>query len=882
MMERHTERTREALTAAQVVAERFNHQQLDTEHLLLALLEQPEGIVLTILQKLEVDIGALRDEVEAALHSMFAVVGQSDSQIFQMFITKRFKKAMDAAAEEAKAFTDEYISTEHLLLAITDVGGPAAEILANFGVIKESVLKVLAEIRGTQRVTDENPESKYQSLERYGRDLTKLAMEDKLDPVIGRDDEIRRVIQVLSRRTKNNPVLIGEPGVGKTAVVEGLAQRIISGDIPEGLKNKRVIALDIGALVAGSKYRGEFEDRIKAVLKEVKTADGEIILFIDELHTIVGAGAAEGAVDAANMLKPMLSRGELRCVGATTLDEYRKHIEKDRALERRFQPIMVNEPNIEDTISILRGLKERYETHHGVKITDSALIASAVLSDRYISDRFLPDKAIDLIDEAASCLRVEIDSRPIELDEAERRMKQLEIEREALRGETSNRSQERLEKLESELEKLRGTTECLRMQWHSEKDLIEKIGELSKKIETAKSEETRAEREGDLERVAKLRYADIVGFEKELKKLNNQLGELQKKSRMLKEIVDEEDIAKVVERWTGIPSSRLMEGEIEKLVNMEDRLSQRVIGQSEAIEVISNAIRRQRAGLQDMNRPIGSFIFLGPTGVGKTELARALAEFLFDDEQAMIRLDMSEYMEKHTVARLIGSPPGYVGYDEGGQLTEAVRRKPYAVILLDEIEKAAPDVFNVLLQILEDGRLTDGHGRTVSFRNAIIIMTSNLGSTHLQGLKPIGFRGTEEQGEMSYKEIKSNIENELKKAFRPELINRIDEVVIFHPLSKEQILDIVSLQIYRLQDLLTEKQIVLEISPAAKQLLADAGYDPNLGARPLRRVIQKRIQDVLAMKLLEGSVKEGDTVVADVVNGELRFTPQRKVKAKTA
>ncbi|MDI6690176.1 MAG: ATP-dependent chaperone ClpB [Actinomycetota bacterium] len=871
--DKFTVKAQEAIGDAQRVAEDRNHQQVDVEHLLLVLLQQSEGVVSTILKKLEISPEAIKTEVERELEKTPKVYGQ----VGTIYVTPRLKRVFDLAFAEAEKLKDEYVSTEHLLMAIIEEGGQASSILKRFGLTKDALYDVLAKVRGHQRVTDPFPEDKYQALDRYGRDLAELARKGKLDPVIGRDDEIRRVIQVLSRRTKNNPVLMGDPGVGKTAVVEGLAQRIVSGDVPDGLKNKRIIALDIGALIAGTKYRGEFEDRLKAVLKEITEAQGQIILFIDELHNIVGAGAAEGAVDAANMLKPMLARGELRCVGATTIDEYRKRLEKDAALERRFQPILVREPSVEDTIAILRGLKERYEVHHGVRITDPAIIAAATLSDRYISDRFLPDKAVDLIDEAASHLRIEMDSMPSEIDDIERKIKQLEIERQALKKEKDRASRERLEKLEKELAELKEKGDRMKTQWLKEKEIISRIRELKEKIEQTKLEEQKAEREGDLEKAARLRYGELLELECQLKEANEKLLKLQKGPRMLKEEVDEEDIAEVVSKWTGIPVSRLMEGEIEKLILMEERLSKRVVGQEEAIKIVSDTIRRARAGLQDVSRPLGSFIFLGPTGVGKTELARALAEFLFDDERAMVRLDMSEYMERHTVARLIGAPPGYVGYEEGGQLTEAVRRRPYSVILLDEIEKAHPEVFNTLLQILDDGRLTDGHGRTVDFKNTIVVMTSNLGTAHLQKVA-VGFARTEE-GLSNYNEMKKVVMSELKKAFRPEFLNRIDEIIIFHPLTLGDIKKIVDIQIGYLKRRLAEKKISLILSEGAKEFLAKEGFDPNFGARPLKRVIQREIQNPLSLKILEGEFKEGDCVEGDCVEDKIVFLKRERVKA---
>ncbi|MDD3653653.1 MAG: ATP-dependent chaperone ClpB [Desulfotomaculaceae bacterium] len=848
-MDKLTLKTQEAFEAAQRLMSQYSHQQMEEEHLLLGLLGQEEGVVPQILQKLEIDAARLRSQVQAAVERLPRVHGAGG-----MYVSPGLSETVELAWKEAERLKDEYLSTEHLLLGmVARRKGEAGKILNQAGVTPDRVYKILVEIRGTQRVTDQNPEDKYQSLARFTRDLTDMARKGKLDPVIGRDEEIRRVVQVLSRRTKNNPVLIGEPGVGKTAIVEGLAQRILSGDVPESLKNKRLLALDIGAMVAGAKYRGEFEDRLKAVLKEINEAHGEIVLFIDELHTLVGAGAAEGAVDAANMLKPALARGELRCVGATTVDEYRKHIEKDAALERRFQQVYVGEPGVEDTIAILRGLKEKYEVHHGVRVKDAALVAAATLSHRYISDRFLPDKAIDLVDEAASRLRIEIDSMPTEIDEIDRRVRQLEIEKQALSKEQDKGSRDRLAKMEDELRGLHGKMAELKEHWHQEKELIQTIREIKGKIEETRLEEQGAEREGNLGRVAELRYGIMPDLEKRLQQNNEKLTELQKAHKMLKEEVDEEDIAEVVAKWTGIPVSRMLEGEIQKLLKMEEHLRERVVGQDLAVQAVSNAIRRARAGVSDPDRPMGSFIFLGPTGVGKTELARALAHLLFNDERAMLRYDMSEYMEKHTVSRLIGAPPGYVGYDEGGQLTEAVRRRPYAVILFDEIEKAHPDVFNILLQLLDDGRLTDGHGRTVDFRNTVIIMTSNLGGHWFR-----------EMGESNRAQLEERVMEELKASFRPEFLNRVDEIVIFNNLGQNEITKIVDIQLGLLKQRMTKLGISLEVTGGARALLAKEGFDPVYGARPLKRAIQKRLENPLSVYILEGKSVQGDQILVNV------------------
>ena len=847
--DKFTMKSQEALQEAQRLAQSNNNQQIEPEHLLKVLLIDETGIVPSVLKKMGVSVSSLVNEMDRAIEKLPKVTGAGA----QIYLSPQLNQVLQKAFSIASEMKDEYVSQEHLALAMIETPGTAPyQAFSAFNVTKEDFLKALTSIRGSERITDPNPEEKYQALEKYARDLTDLARAGKLDPVIGRDEEIRRVLQVLSRRTKNNPVLIGEPGVGKTAIVEGLAQRIVAGDVPETLKNRRIVALDMGALIAGAKYRGEFEERLKAVLKEVSEKQGEIILFIDEIHTLVGAGASEGAMDASNMLKPALARGELHCIGATTIDEYRKYIEKDAALERRFQPVLVDEPSVEDTIAILRGLKEKYEVHHGVRIKDSALVAAATLSHRYITDRFLPDKAIDLIDEAAAKLRMEIDSLPTEIDEIERKIIQLEIEREALKKESDPASQERLKKIEEELANLKEESNSLKARWQEEKSLIQRIRDIKEQIDKLKIEAEQKQRLGDLNKVAEILYGEIPKLQKELEEAQKKLEEYQKDGRsMLKEEVDAEDIAAIISKWTGIPVSKLMQGEREKLIHLEEELSKRVVGQEKAITAVANAVRRARAGLQAPNRPIGSFIFLGPTGVGKTELAKALAEFLFDTEQAMIRIDMSEFMEKHSVARLIGAPPGYVGYEEGGYLTEAVRRKPYSVILFDEIEKAHPDVFNILLQILDDGRLTDGKGRTVDFRNTIIIMTSNVGSALIMEAKDAV-------------EMEARVMEALRAQFRPEFLNRIDDIIIFHALTKEHLAKIVDIQVRYLAERLREQNYDIEITQRAREWLAQVGYDPNFGARPLKRAIQRYIEDPLALEILEGNFKEGDKIIVDL------------------
>ena len=848
-LDKYTQKSQEAILSAQRLAGEFNHQTIEPAHLLLALLRQEDGVVPAIVTKVSGSVLALREEVYQELEGRPKVYGGSS----EVGLAGPASDVLAAAERYAKGMGDDYVSTEHILLGLTE--SIETKRLSQYGLTKDSILKALAAVRGSQRVSSQDPESTYQALEKYGRDLTAEARRGKMDPVIGRDDEIRRVVQILSRRTKNNPALIGDPGVGKTAIVEGLAQRMVNGDVPEGLKRKRLVQLDMGALVAGAKYRGEFEERLKAVLKEISEAEGEIIMFVDEMHTVVGAGAAEGAMDAGNMLKPMLARGELHMIGATTIDEYRKHVEKDPALERRFQPVFVDEPSVEETISILRGLKERYEVHHGVRITDPAVIAAATLSNRYIADRHLPDKAIDLIDEAAARLRTEIDSKPQALDEVDRQIMQLEIEREALKKEKDKASKERLGNLEKELADLREQSNQLHARWTTEKEAIAELQNIKEQIETTRMEIERAERGNQLETVARLRYGTLRELEEKLAEREARLKTLQADGAMLKEEVDAEEIGQVVSRWTGIPVSRLLEGEMEKLIHMEDRLHERVVGQDDALRAVSNAVRRSRAGLQDPNRPIGSFIFLGPTGVGKTELARALGEFLFDDERAMVRIDMSEYQEKHTVSRLMGAPPGYVGYDEGGQLTEAVRRRPYSVVLFDEIEKAHHEVFNVLLQLLDDGRLTDGHGRTVDFRNTVVIMTSNLGNQLWMGTS---------DGELFQRKVsRDDINAVLQAHFRPEFLNRIDEIVVFHPLTREHLAGIVDIQLRQVAHRMAGRGFTLEVSEAAREYLAEVGYDPDYGARPLKRAIQRELQDPLAMQILSGEFSEGDTIRVD-------------------
>jgi len=860
--DKFTLKVQESIQEAQSLAGNYGHQGIEVEHLLLSLLAQPEGIVGNILKKLGAEPTRIENELKKAVERLPRVQGAG-----QAYLTPRLYKVLDSATTEAARLNDEYVSGEHVLVAIADEKeGEASRLLQSAGATRENIFKVLVEIRGSRRITDPNPEEKYEALKRYAKDFNELARKGAFDPVIGRNDEIRRIMQVLSRRTKNNPVLIGEPGVGKTAIVEGLAQRIVNGDVPENLKNKRVIGLDIGALVAGAKYRGEFEDRLKAVLKEITDAQGEIILFIDEIHTVVGAGAAEGSVDASNMLKPALARGELRCVGATTLNEYRKYIEKDPALERRFQPILVREPTVEDTIAILRGLKERYEIHHGVRIKDSAIVAAATLSHRYISDRFLPDKAVDLIDEAASRLRIELDSLPAEIDVLERKAIQLEIELQSLKNETDKASLERRDKINRELAELRESMDGMKLHWNEEKEVIKQIQTIKSELENFKNEEQNAMREGNLARAAEIRYGKLVDSNRALEEEQNRLAQIQQESRMLKEEVDAEDVAEVVANWTGIPVARMMESDVQKLIHMEERLGRRVIGQEEGIHAVSSALRRARSGLQDPNRPIGSFIFLGPTGVGKTELARALAEFMFDNEQAMIRIDMSEYMEKHSVARLIGAPPGYVGYEEGGYLTEAVRRRPYAVLLFDEIEKAHPDVFNILLQILDEGRLTDGHGRTVDFKNTIVILTSNVGSQWIQDITL-----SAEERRMKTMEI-------LRATFKPEFLNRIDDIIIFRSLAIGDIERIITIQIGLIQKRLADHKLFLELTEKAKNYISQEGYSPIYGARPLKRALQKLLLDRLSLKILEGAFAEGDSIVADVDDrGDIIFSKKNTV-----